>query len=360
MLALIALAAFASCPDEARPCEQPLALSPAAVEALLGPAREAWWVLGDTVTVVARREGETRLCCAMQSALREIAPGLQSVTLRVPDIDSAIFDIRLMPGEWSDSAPVWRGRQAPAAPPAVPRPADRFGFHRIESVHLGEERSIQVYVPPGLAEGERVPVIYLADGLHPEYAAILEAAILEGRVRPAIIVGVPAGRSPDSAACAPRCDRRSQEYLIDIPEATPEELRFDRFARFVAEEVIPLVEASYPASPRPEDRATAGYSSGGAWAVTMAARRPDLFRKAIGLSVGWLPAAEAAGALGGSRVFLGAGLLESGRFLDRTRLAADRARAAGADVRLVTPNGGHAHETWQILFADALAWLFPQ
>jgi enterochelin esterase-like enzyme len=361
MLLLALLAAQAPPPPCAadRVCDVPLALSPIAAARLLGSRPEIWWVNGDVLTVVARRDGEAQLCCAIQRPLHPIGSGLQAASLRVPDIDSAIFDIQIMPGPWAADFPVWRGRSAPPRPATTGARSGLGERHILQSAMLGGARGISVYVPSGIPAGEKVPAIYFADGLSGEFVAVLEAAVRAGRIAPVVIVGIDAAGSTPDPSCAPRCDPRSREYLVDIPNATPEEARFNVHARFVAEEVIPFVESHYPVLATREGRATAGYSSGGSWAVTMAARRPDLFAKAIAMSVGWLPAAETASGLGHTQLFLAAGRLEGDRFIDRTSLAANLARRAGGNVRLVTPNAGHDFNMWEIAFADALGWLFP-
>ena len=76
-----------------RPCEVRLNLSATAIDALIGPRTEAWWINADVLTVVARRESGATLCCAIQRPMRAIGRDLQTVSVRIPDIDSAIFDI---------------------------------------------------------------------------------------------------------------------------------------------------------------------------------------------------------------------------------------------------------------------------
>lgn len=364
MSLLIAIAAVSAFPELARCGSEPLLcqsrprLSARAVDALLRDRPSAWWVLGDRLTVVARRDQPVMICCAIQTALHPIGHGLQAAVIRVPDIESAIFDIRILPSAALADAPVWRGPAAPPAPEMSEGQSRNFRIHSVESRHLGQRRRIYVHVPDGASPTDPLPVIYLADALPASFAAIAQARAERNSGARLILVGIESAPTTTDPDCAPRCDPRSREYLIDIPGATQEESRFDAHARFVAEEVIPFVEARFPVMRSREGRATAGFSSGGAWAVTMAARHPELFGNVIGLSVGWRPAAEAAGRLGRTRLFLGAGRLEP-RFLERTTLAAQNARAAGAEVRLVTPNAGHGHANWDILFADAIAWLFP-
>jgi enterochelin esterase-like enzyme len=357
---LLALSAAQAEPEPCvRVCDVVLPISPAAAEALLGDRPYIWWIQGNVLTVVARREGEASLCCAIQRPLHPIGRGLQAISVRIPDIETAIVDVDVMPNDRHDPAPVWRGPAATPAPEQNRVPSGQLSGHRFDSAILGQRRGILVYVPPGIAEGQRVPVIYIADGLASEFGAIANAHVRSGHSAPVILVGIDNAGSSRDFSCVPRCDPRSQEYLIDIPNATPAESRFDTQARFILEEVIPFVESHYPVMRTREGRTTMGYSSGAAWAVTMAARHPEMFGNVIGLSLGWQPAAATASLLGHDRVYLGAGRLEAGRFLARTSEAAERARSAGADVTLVTPNGGHDFAMWDILFADALVWLAP-
>jgi enterochelin esterase-like enzyme len=343
---------------EPRVCE--VALPPAReLRAMIGRRRQAWRVKGDVLTVVARRAQPAHLCCALQTGLRPAGGGLQAIALRVPDIDSAIIDIGIMAGdEWPDEPPVYRGRRAEAEPATLPIDDGRMSIHEIGSRHLGERRQVQVYLPPNMVKGVLLPAVYLGDGLTPQLIGVAEAMWQRGEAAPFMLVGISSSRKRGTVGCAPRCDGRSREYLIDIPDLPPEESRFDDHARFVTEEVLPLIEASFPASRSASQRIVGGWSSGGAWAVTMAARHPDVFGGTIAMSVGWLPAAQEAAKLKHGQIFVGGGRLED-RFYERSRLAADNAARAGANVRLLTPNAGHSMENWAILFADALRWHFP-
>lgn len=348
-------AAPAHCPDE-QPCEVPLAISAPAAEALLGARPETWWVNGAILTVIARRDGEATLCCSIQAPLHPIGRGLQAVSVRVPDIATAILDIVVVPpvGE-PNIDPVFRGRQAPPDPERSPLAGLSLAGHILDSPNLGGRRGIRVYVPTGLAEGQRVPVIYVADGLMDGFVQIADAAIRAGRARPVILVGIYPPNGP--AACAESwCTARNLDYLVDPPD--PALSRFDAQARFVVEEVVPFVESHYPALAEREARAVMGHSSGGAWALAMAARYPGVFGKAIAFSVGWMAAARMASRLDRARLFLAAGGMESS-YRTGTEEAARLARAAGADLRFLMPNSGHGSGTWDIGFAEALAWMFP-
>lgn len=362
LLALLHLSLLAPsippCAAETRVCQVPL---PPARElrAMIGRRSEAWRVRGDVLTVVVRRKQPASLCCALQTELRPVAGDLQAVALRVPDIESAIIDIGIMAGdEWPDEPPVYRGPNAEPEPASLAIDQSRLTVHEVESRHLGERRQVQVYVPRDMPEGALLPAVYLGDGLSPQIMGVAEALWQNGEVAPFILVGIRSSRKQGAAGCAPRCDGRSREYLIEIPDLPPEESRFDAHARFIIEEVLPWVEKSFPAAPAPDQRIVSGWSSGGAWAVTMAARHPEVFGGTIAMSVGWLPAAQQASRLTHGNIFVGGGRLEDS-FYERSRLAAANARQAGANVRLLTPNAGHSIHNWTILFADALRWHFP-
>lgn len=359
-LAVALAMAAAPCPAN-QPCEVPVALSIPAVEALLGRRSEAWWINGEILTVIARRDGEAQLCCTLQTALRPIGRGLQAVSVRIPDIANTIIDVVVIPPLGPPNLdPVWRGPQAPPAPPRSDAAAVRARTfsHEIDSAYLGERRGFFIYVPVGIADGQRVPVIYMPDGGWDDFYRIADAMARRGQASPVIMVGIDDGHG--RPACPEvRCDLRSQELLLDIPDATPAQSRFDAQARFTLEEVMPFVESHYPVRRDPAGRAVLGWSSGGAWALSMAALHPDIFGNVVALSVGWAPAARLAPRLRQGRALFAVGRLEEERFRERTAEAAAQARTAGAEVRMRVLPGGHAHSSWELALAEALSWMFP-
>ena len=82
-------------------------------------------------------------------------------------------------------------------------------------------------------------------------------------------------------------DHRAEEYdALD-----------DRYARFLIEEMLPLVGTKYRLTHDPEQRAIGGTSSGAICAFTVAWHRPDVFRKVISMigsyvSIGYRPAQD--------------------------------------------------------------------
>ncbi|HZF96180.1 MAG TPA: alpha/beta hydrolase-fold protein [Allosphingosinicella sp.] len=342
-----------------RPCTLPTAVAPPALAALLGNADQAWWMVGDRLTLIARPpEGAAAsLCCAIQMPLEPIGgTDLQAITVRVPRADEALLDVMHLPSRRPPIPIPIRGVRAPPAPARAEPLAGRIETFQHRSDALGEERWVSVYLPPDIAPGEQLPLVYLTDQATVFYAPLAEAAAREGRARRAIVVGLSPGRG-EIACGAERCDRRGLEYLLDL-EGSQAGTWFARHMMFVADEIIPLIESRYPVSRRREDRIAAGHSNGASWALAAAAMRPDLFGGVIAMSSGSAATADAAGRLANARIYAGAGLFEP-EFVATTERAADTARRAGADVRYRTFVGGHSRTMWEIIFADGIAWLLP-
>lgn len=167
------------------PCVAPSpAMSRTAIDRLMAGRSKIWWIAGDVLTIVARPpEGWAVLCCSLQTALEPI-PGsdLATISVRVPDMERAIFDVNFMPGTTDRDPPVYRGPQAPPAPARVATLAGRVESHALQSAALGATRSIHVYVPPGLGDARDVPVVYLGDGGSPGLLRIAERMIADGRI----------------------------------------------------------------------------------------------------------------------------------------------------------------------------------
>jgi glucoamylase len=131
----------------------------------------------------------------------------------------------------------------------------------------GGKRKIQVYLPPAYARGGggvRFPVLYLQDGS--EYltraraAVVADQLITEGRVAPFIIVFV----DPVD---------RFKEYWAN-----------DKFAAFMATELVPFIDARYPTRAVRDSRALMGASLGGVISVWTAVKHADVFARVAGQS----------------------------------------------------------------------------
>ena len=342
------------------PCTVRTHLSRAAIDRLLQGREQVRWLSGDRLTLVARFGPERwgLLCCALQTPLEPIGDsGMGAITVRIPRVDEALLDAGMIASE--TAYPVERV-PTPSAPMPPPRATTLRGTitrHVIRSSNLGQAREIQVYVPAAVPPGARLPVIFLTDGETERFAGLLEGAARGSGAAGAILVGI-APASGTLPGCKGMCDRRALEYLMSAgdDQSAPDSL-FNRHLRFVADEVVPLVIGHYPASSKSADHIAAGYSNGGAWAVSAAELRPDVFGGVVAMSVAGGPwPAQHASSLKGMRVYAGAGTFER-FFLPRTREVAASAQAAGAEVKMDEIVSGHSSLLWDALFAHGLPWV---
>ena len=166
----------------------------------------------------------------------------------------------------------------PATPPAPwdPQRIPQGAVHRHSywSESLGAWRQVVVATPAGVkagaAQAEPLPVLYLSHGfsdteetwtVHGRAHAILDALLAGKKAVPMILV------MPDAHALPPP-PGWSDTYASENTDA---------FARELITEVIPLVEANYPARKDAAGRAFAGLSMGGRHALVIGLRHADVF-----------------------------------------------------------------------------------
>jgi predicted alpha/beta superfamily hydrolase len=165
-------------------------------------------------------------------------------------------------------------------PPAAPS-AERLRYHHaFPSTHLGNERSLVVWVPPDydLAPERRHPVLYLHDGQNvfdPATAAfgvaweagrIAERLIQQRRIPPLLMVGI--YNTPD----------RIDEYTYAFDRAHKGGGKGRHYGRFVLDEVKPFIDRTYRTLPGRDHTGVAGSSLGGLITLTMAREHHARFR----------------------------------------------------------------------------------
>jgi len=250
---------------------------------------------------------------------------------------------------------------------------------RFRARELQNDRTLVVWLPPG-CDGRRRqhPVVYFHDGQNifdPKTAFFGNAwqaqraaveLIRAGAIQPPIMVGIyNTGENrlheytPTRGAKNPSPDERSRGQLR-------------AYARFVAEEVVPFIDARYPTVAAPAARALAGSSLGGLAALYGALWHPNVFGAAAAMSpsVWWdeLAAVRFVASLRRRppvRLWLDIGTAEPG--WEKTRLLRDALVARGwrpsgdaADLRYVEVEGaGHHESAWAARIGEVLRWLFP-
>jgi enterochelin esterase family protein len=159
-------------------------------------------------------------------------------------------------------------------------PAGTITQHRLteSKVFPGTVRDYWVYVPAQYDPNNAACVMVFQDGwtyLNESgdfRAAIVMDNLIHKREIPITIgIFINPGEIPASAPKAAVRRNRSFEY----------DSLGDQYARFLIDEILPLVGKQYKLSSDPECRAVVGISSGGICAFTVAWERPDAFRKVL-------------------------------------------------------------------------------
>ena len=158
----------------------------------------------------------------------------------------------------------------------VPRGVLHRHFYRSDAV--AEERSFQVYTPPGYdpAADRKYPVLYLLHGVMSDENAwttagrahiILDNLIARGQATPMLLV-IPQGYGFS--------DVPSRIGALFQPGTNQQQL-MDVFAGILLDEIIPQVEAAYAVETDRTARALAGLSMGGSQALYIGLNHLDRF-----------------------------------------------------------------------------------
>lgn len=200
--------------------------------------------------------------------------------------------------------------------PPQPAGAPSFGVtgtverHEAFASRLVPARNVDVWLPPGYAadSSRRYPVVYMQDGqslFDPALAfggtdwAIDETMtrlVTEGRMRPAIVVGIwntGMGRyaeyMPQKAATGGTVNFR----LPGRPTLAADQLTSDLYLRFIVEEIKPFVDGRYRTAAGRADTFVMGSSMGGLISAYAVSEYPQVFGGAACISTHW-PAGDGA------------------------------------------------------------------
>ena len=329
------------CGPEPRPdelCRLPVAFDADEAQARLAGSDLAYWIDGQTLNIAARAQADRAvLGGTIEEGMVPLSTRrpLWGAAYRLTAINRSIVELTLK----GSAAPavVWRGPDAPAAPPANAVLQGRFETIDIHSVALGETRQMQIYVPPGPAPKGGWPVAFAGgvDDIAP-YAAIADAMIERRMIRPMAIVGLGDGEG---------------DYLRRVdPNA------FTRHNMFVRREALPQAGRRLALSQRPADRLLLGIGAGGDWALDLAAHDPMMAGAVAAFSPRGL--SEFPFRNRALRLYLQAGAYET-PYLKGARSTCNLAGASYTVCQLDVTDTGHAPLIWQAEWAKVLREVFP-
>lgn len=159
------------------------------------------------------------------------------------------------------------------------RTAEAYPFglvERFHSVALGEERTLNIHLPPGYAADTvaAYPVIYLLDGSADEDFLHVVGGLQFASypwiqwMPPSIVVGIAnVDRKRDFTSPTSVAEEKVQYPTTGGSEA---------FLNFIAAELIPFIDSNYRSAP---DRMLIGQSLGGLFATEVLMKRPELFQR---------------------------------------------------------------------------------
>jgi enterochelin esterase-like enzyme len=139
------------------------------------------------------------------------------------------------------------------------------------STHVGTDRRLVIYTPPGYSNQNKYPVLYLLHGIGGDEhewergadpAVILDNLIADGKTKPMIVV-MPNGR-------AQKDDRAGPNAMATAPA-------FANFEKDLLNDVIPFVQSRYSVRTERENRALAGLSMGGGQSLNFGLGNLDKF-----------------------------------------------------------------------------------
>jgi enterochelin esterase-like enzyme len=245
----------------------------------------------------------------------------------------------------------WRGPNAPpdrVVPNVLQGKVQSFKV----SPALDEPREVFVYTPPK-SDAPIDAVVYMTDGGNvPEYAAVIDTMIADGRLPRIMLVGAVSARyRPGTRGIR---DARSAEYVTGM-DSTP--ARFLAHETFFTTTLVQWAELTLGAPKERSRRMIQGASAGAAFALTMGQRHADLFSHVLAYS----PAGIRPSPNGLKRFdvapsfYIWAGVLETNfhqNGMSWTKALSD----AGATTSFHDEVAGHDLAVWSRDFPAALKW----
>lgn len=176
------------------------------------------------------------------------------------------------------TAPVAQAHTVLQTPAPVETPIVIGRSYALPSAIMSAMREINIWLPPGYADsGKAYPVLYVLDGGQDQdfhhISGLAQMGTVVGTTRDVIVVGIAS------------VDRRNELALPttdpDLIARYPTQGHSDRFRRFVADEVLPFIQARYRTS---GETALMGESLAGLFVVETFLKEPQMFDAYVAVS----------------------------------------------------------------------------
>jgi enterochelin esterase-like enzyme len=229
------------------------------------------------------------------------------------------------------------------------------GNQLISSTKLGYQLQYRVYTPPNYDNLNNLPVVYVTDGQ--EYSADALGAMLPvtdnlingfngKKIKPVILVFIDP-RNPSSLGT----NRRQQEYTTN-----------PNYADFVAQELVPVIDAAYKTDKTPQSRMILGTSLGGLVSAYIGFRHSAIFGNVAPMSPAFWYSTSIFTMYEGSaklplKWFMTTGTIRDTQ--DRALQMKAILDTKGYPLQYIEVLEGHSWGNWRALIDDILTAAFP-
>jgi len=220
------------------------------------------------------------------------------------------------------------------------------GVHVLQNAATGGWQRLWVYLPPGYdPDTRRYPTLYLLDGeaylLSAGLPLILDQLIEDHEITPVIVV------------------------MIESPSRA-HRLTSAGWARFIADDVVPWIDARYATSGDPVDRVIGGADVHATRALTIALQRADVFGGVVAQSpqmplaprIATLLKRNRARGYGAPRCYVDVGRYDEPAAIEATQALCATLVSGGAAVSYQDVAGGRSFVAWRAALPDALRFHF--
>jgi enterochelin esterase-like enzyme len=166
--------------------------------------------------------------------------------------------------------------------------------HQVLASAFKQNVQVQVFLPPNYSKTSNVqyPSLYFNDGQDAEAVGLAETLrqlVAEQKISPVIVIAV--AMLPDRMGTYGFSDREAQLSLPAETRYGAVGLRAYEYSNWLAESLVPYIDARYRTKAKPEARTILGWSLGAANAFNLGWNYPDVFGRVGGFSPSfWLRA----------------------------------------------------------------------
>ena len=224
----------------------------------------------------------------------------------------------------------------------------------------GTMRSGAIYLPQGITSKDKLPVVYMADGLvfkECGFKRMMDSLIENRQISPVVIA---CSYENKKAIPGYNIAYRNAEYIESLAKNDNNLAKlFDNHYNFFINEFIPYIEEEAPVSSSPQDRIFFGTSNSADFGITLSIRSQGLISEYWCFSPVFSNVSEYGMIDYPTKYRVCWGIKEEIGIEDYFPNLLKDIRKRGGDVSSWVFNGGHDREWWKYWFSEELKRRFP-